>query len=103
MPFAGFSWIINGLFDSNGIVKGVTIFTIGLSASAIIVFSPIQDYLLGKNDRYKKYFKEFDKMFKKEKAQKRLYEILCLFTIVSLIVLCVLEFYIGNHIMHLTK
>lgn len=102
-PLMGLSWIINMLLNRYKVMDGITFFLIGITVSAVIVFFPLQNYLLGKNDRYKKYFKEFDNMFKNSVAEKRLYGLLVLLTIIGLIGLGIFEFYIGGEIMKLNN
>jgi len=102
-PLMGLSWIINMLLNRYKVMDGITFFLIGITVSAVIVFFPLQNYLLGKNDRYKKYFKEFDKMFKNSVAEKRLYGLLALLTITGLIGLGIFEFHIGGEIMKLNN
>lgn len=102
-PLMGLSWIINMLLNKYKVMDGITFFLIGITVSAIIVFFPLQNYLLGKNDRYEKYFKEFDKMFKNSVAEKRLYGLLVLLTIIGLIGLGIFEFHIGGEIMKLNN
>lgn len=102
-PLMGLSWIINMLLNRYKVMDGITFFLIGITVSAVIVFFPLQNYLLGKNDRYKKYFKEFDNMFKNSVAEKRLYGLLVLLTIIGLIGLGIFEFHIGGEIMKLNN
>ena len=98
MPLIGIVWIVDIFLNKYGVIDSSTFFLIGLFGSSFIVFFPLQNYLLGKDDRYKEYFKEFDKMFKADKRKQRLYGLLCLLTIIALFSTIVLGLYIGDKI-----
>lgn len=98
MPLIGVTWIADILLNKYGVIDGSTFFLIGLFGSLIIVFFPLHNYLLGKNDRYKEYFKEFDNMFKADKKKQRLYGLLSFLTIIALFSTIVFGFYIGDKI-----
>ena len=97
-PLIGVTWILNMLLNRYKVIDGITFSIIGTFVSAFIAFCPLQNYLLGKNDRFKEYFKEFDKMFKTNKKKQHLYGLLSFLTIIVLFSTIVIGICIGNKI-----
>lgn len=99
MPLFAALYIIGVLLcEHTSFVDFSTFITIGIFPTATIAFCPIQNYLLGKNDEYRKYFKEFDKMFKNNPRKKWLYGPLCFLIVVALYSTFVYGFIISDFI-----
>ncbi len=101
MPLFAIETITHTLLKKNGIVNSIndaTIIYIGYSVAIAIAFWSLQNYLLGKNDEYRKYFKEFDKMFKNNPRNKWLYGPLCFLIVVALYSTFVFGFIISDFI-----
>lgn len=82
-PLFAIAIIIDTLFRKHGIEENLISAICIFSAAAIAIY-PVQNYLLGKGNEYKAYFKEFDKLFATDRKKKRLYGFLSFLTLVAL-------------------
>lgn len=99
MPLLATVFISDELLRKHGIENNAISF-IGIFSAATIAICPVQNYLLGKNDEYKKYFKEFDKLFENDMRKKRLYGFLSFLTLVALFSTIVFGFILVDFIMN---
>ena len=100
IPLFAIVIVANALLIKYGNYTENTFVYCGIALSAYVAIVLLQNYLLGKDDRYKEYFKEFDQKFKKSNGQKRLYAFLCILTLVTLASFFVLGFHISDNILH---
>ena len=78
--------------------EGSCFFYVSMAIAIFLIIFPLQNYLLGKDDRYKKYFKEFDNMFKTNKIKRRLYGFLSFLTMVILFIAFFMGFFVSDKI-----
>ena len=90
--------IIDSLLKKYNLYDGEIFGFCGIAIGAFMAVVPLQNYLLGKDDRYKKYFKEFDKMFKTNKRKQHLYGLLSFITVIVLFSTIIFGFLIADKI-----
>jgi len=78
--------------------EGSCFFHVSMAIAIFLIIFPLQNYLLGKDDRYKKYFKEFDNMFKTNKIKRRLYGFMSFLTLVILFITFFMGFFVSDKI-----
>ena len=78
--------------------EGSWFFLVSMAIAVFLIIFPLQNYLLGKDDRYKRYFKEFDNMFKTNKIKRRLYGFLSFLTLVMLFISFFMGFFVSDKI-----